>query len=354
MEGPHNRIEQIDALRGLAALGVAAVFHVHAVLGLKETSPLDGIQPFTWLHTYGFTLVDLFFVISGFIFAHVYLTDDSELRRGTTLKSFAVARFARLYPLHLVTLMVMAALGAAAYGLGSAPNPNNTPANFVLNLLFLQESGLNHGKSFNSPAWSLSVEAFCYVLFICSARAGLVKWAAPVFIAIGLAMATAWSDSIVNVGRGFTGFFVGYYLWRARSIPVSGLAPVLLVLVLVLAIMLPNSKTVIHQGATFSLILWPSIVMLALRANWLNSFRWLGDRSYSIYLVHMPVYRAGNLITAGEPVPTEWQLPVMAFSIAVILIVADVSFRHLERPARHAIRIWADARGRTAALPAVN
>ena len=94
-------IREIDALRGLAALGVSAVFHIGYAVGTYRTGPLDGLPFFTWLHDEGWTLVDLFFVISGFIFAHVYLDAAGKLREGVTARDFFVARFARLYPLHL-------------------------------------------------------------------------------------------------------------------------------------------------------------------------------------------------------------------------------------------------------------
>lgn len=61
------RLTRLDALRGLAAMGVVVYHmaswpHLHPVL----------IWPFHWLFGWGWTLVDLFFVLSGYVFAHVY------------------------------------------------------------------------------------------------------------------------------------------------------------------------------------------------------------------------------------------------------------------------------------------
>lgn len=156
-----GRLLEIDALRGLTALAVAFVFHIHHLLGYYRTGPLDGLPLFSWLHDYGFVLVDLFFVVSGFIFAHVYLPNG---RLETDARTFAAARFARLYPLHLVTLLAAAtvlAVGPSATAEGCC----NDAYHFALNLAMLQETGLNEGMSFNTPSWSISVEVLCYVLF---------------------------------------------------------------------------------------------------------------------------------------------------------------------------------------------
>ena len=64
------------------------------------------LQPARWLlapfYDYGFYAVQLFWIISGFVFAAVYFD------RAVTGRAFAANRFARLYPLHLLTLLVVA------------------------------------------------------------------------------------------------------------------------------------------------------------------------------------------------------------------------------------------------------
>jgi peptidoglycan/LPS O-acetylase OafA/YrhL len=104
---PH--VAQIDALRGVAALLVSLVFHIHYVIGIYRTGPLDGLPFFTWVHDFGWTMVDLFFVVSGFVFSHVYL-EGASLKQGVSFRSFMLARIARLYPLHLATLAATAAI----------------------------------------------------------------------------------------------------------------------------------------------------------------------------------------------------------------------------------------------------
>lgn len=316
------RVRQIDALRGIAALVVAGVFHIEAAVGVP-TGLFKNLGPLTWLHQLGWTLVDLFFVISGFIFAHVYLEAGGQLKSGTTVRSFTVARVARLYPLHIVTLLAMALLSFFV------AVPHADLRHFLLNLLFLQESGLNEGMSYNYSAWSLSVEALCYALFIAMARKGALFTFALPLILVGLMMSIG-DGGITHIGRGLVGFFVGVLLWRWRDVRIPIIA---LLAVIIGALSLPY--TLLKPGAVFSLTLWPALLLTSLRFRW--SCDWLGDRSYSIYMVHAPAYALARLLVDGSQMPVEWQVATMSCALAATLLFADLSYRHLEQPARRII-----------------
>jgi len=73
---------------GIAAVVVAFVFHQHFLTGYYRSGPLDGLPVFTWLHDNGWTMVDLFFVISGVIFSDVDL--DNKNKINAEVKSFAL------------------------------------------------------------------------------------------------------------------------------------------------------------------------------------------------------------------------------------------------------------------------
>lgn len=297
-------------------------------------------------------MVDLFFLISGFVFSHVYFTDGG-LREGVTFRSFMWARLARLYPLHLATLLACAAIlwfGApATWG-----EILSDPYHFGLNLLFLQESGLNAGFSFNYPSWSISVEMLCYVAFIASALRGrrFFEQAAPLLLVIGVLLTVDREGTADHVGRGLFGFFAGYFVWRYR--PQLERASTPLLLAGVLAVLLIPHPAWLSLGVYLCMTLWPALLLLALRTQFLCTapFRWLGDRSYSIYMLHAPVYAAINVfVFAGQPVDrADWPL-VAGGSALLILGLAHFSFLYLERPARNSINAWA-ARPGSASDPA--
>lgn len=346
-----SHVAQIDALRGLAALLVSLVFHVHYVLGAFRTGPLDGLPVFSWIHDNGWTLVDLFFLISGYVFSHVYLT-EAGLRGDVTFRKFMTARIARLYPLHLVTLVATGAIlwfGAPA----TWTDVRADPYHFVLNLLFLQESGLNRSYSFNYPSWSISVEMLCYVVFIAAALRGKRAFgiAAALLLCAGVLMTMAGSSTATHIGRGLFGFFAGQFVWQHRASLRQVSTPMLLAIALV-ALVVP-SVGALNLGIFLCMTLWPALLLLALRSRALCSapFRWLGDRSYSIYMLHAPVYAAINVfVFASRPVaPGQWPL-VAGGAALLILVLAHFSFRYLERPARN----WINARATGRAVPSTD
>ncbi|MBV8356895.1 MAG: acyltransferase, partial [Deltaproteobacteria bacterium] len=94
------RFSGLDALRGIAALGVA-LYHLGWYYALNLDAHFASSLSFPFGH-YG---VDLFFVISGFV---IFMT----LERATSVGRFAVSRFARLYPAFWIALCI--ALAARA------------------------------------------------------------------------------------------------------------------------------------------------------------------------------------------------------------------------------------------------
>ena len=105
------RLTLIDGLRGFAAVAVLFYHYMHfAMIGTDHERYFEYLdyQParaaFAILYDWGFYAVQLFWMISGFVFAAVYFG------REATTREFVVNRFARLYPLHFLTLLVVAVL----------------------------------------------------------------------------------------------------------------------------------------------------------------------------------------------------------------------------------------------------
>jgi peptidoglycan/LPS O-acetylase OafA/YrhL len=96
---PINRIKPIDSLRGIAALGIALFFHFGAY-NSRTFSPNPIFDP---IYNFGLSFVDLFFVISGFTFCHVYL--EKIITSKVAFLDFAWNRVSRLHPLHLSSFL---------------------------------------------------------------------------------------------------------------------------------------------------------------------------------------------------------------------------------------------------------
>lgn len=327
-----TRIAPLDGLRGLAACAVGLLFHARVLYG-DAPNPFAGFAVIEWFQQYGWAFVDLFFVLSGFVFAHCYLA-GWQLRPGVSARDFAVARIARLWPLHIALLAFTVLLLRA--------DPDTTASNVLLSALMLQVLAENPTDLLNGPAWSLSVEMFAYALFLLAAlsRPALFKAVAAGAVAWG-----AWDIAVHGVwdaliGRGLLGFFLGVLLQRGLPelgrIPTWALAPLLLVPVLI-----PPQGSALLPTV---LLAWPAAILLALRAPMLGRgpLLWLGDRSYAIYLLHVPVYTlVGNLAhQAGLTGHGGWLALTLA-TWALILVLSNIAYRQLERPAQRAIRALA-------------
>ncbi|KQT43056.1 hypothetical protein ASG43_16155 [Aureimonas sp. Leaf454] len=146
-------------------------------------------------------LLDMFFMISGFLIAGRYAGRVSTLG---DYGLFLQRRVARLYPLHLATLAVFAAIGlAVALGWIQASDPERwNLALLPLHLLALHALGLQDVLAFNYPSWSIGAEFFCYALFplvvLAAKRAGLAGL---------VALLVLWVSGLEIAGR--SGFFPG-------------------------------------------------------------------------------------------------------------------------------------------------
>ena len=169
--GGPKYFHSMDIIRGLAAL-VVVLFHwqhfyfsgdVAGVVPDKTLLPL--YSQLSLLYDDGFLAVDLFFLLSGFIFYWLYA--DRLANGKTSSRQFFGYRFTRLYPMHIVTLISVAVLQwqmlrqSGHYFI----YPFNDTYHFVLNLFLVNSWGLEKGPSFNAPCWTISVEVLMYILF---------------------------------------------------------------------------------------------------------------------------------------------------------------------------------------------
>jgi peptidoglycan/LPS O-acetylase OafA/YrhL len=215
---------------------------------------------------------------------------------------------------------------------------HNDAFHFALNLFLASSWGLESGMSFNTPAWSISVEVFLYGIFFAICRLLTIK-------------------SIILLLLSFAGFFIvsGFYLPFGRGIGS-------LVYLMIVAwgstwiASSPGVNMVSYFGGYQALaqkviIVWPVMALFPLtilslslfevcRGTFCKKFAWIGDISYSVYLLHFPLqilfYVVVTRYTQGDEVfYSHWFM--LAF-FAVLLPLSWASYYYFELPIQRYLR----------------
>lgn len=360
--GSVEHLPSLTPLRGIAALWVV-VFHFCMRFPNMHPSDYGAVQE-------GYLAVDMFFVLSGFVISHVYKDSFKRECTGRNYYEFMKARIARIYPLHFITLMVFLAavtLGSAAILLAGGrigPVPltgERSVAGFFANLAMLQ--GLwARGLSWNNPAWSISLEFIAYLLFpvffpwLWRARpfGKAITWLLAFIVLAGLAWHTG--DNL-NQWNGFPAilrclpeFLVGVLVY---SIYYQGSFVRLLASDIALGLLLALFFVLVHDTASdlAIVLLFPLLILTAVRNEGrlrplLNTapLRWLGDVSYSLYLVHWFVLFAMLQLVQRLPglslrkfSPMDSLLTALSL-IAMSVALAGATYRVIEVPGRQWLR----------------
>jgi peptidoglycan/LPS O-acetylase OafA/YrhL len=367
-----NYLPTLTPLRGIAAL-LVAVYHFEEV-GARFLSSDSSL-----FIRKSYLMVDLFFILSGFIMLHVYgSTFENRITRHG-FGNFLVARFARIYPLHLFSLL----LAVGVFFVSGAPaTPIENPAAIPTHLLLLHSFGIHPIFTWNVPSWSISAEWWAYMVFPLlaglmgrqrrAAVAGLVLFAGAAYVAIVFLLprtnlfapgAPAPHDLGVTYDygflRGMAGFITGmltYELFGQESIrrlfdrDVTGL------------LFVAGTALLLHLGVN-DLVYIPVFagLVLSLAANTgkvsavFNNrpLRFLGDISYSVYLMHgsllffvaVPMLVANGYAYKGPgslTVPVNVGLLYCSVYLLAVLAVSTLTYYTLEKPCRKWInRQWA-------------
>lgn len=337
---PANILE-LTSVRGFAAFAVV-VFHI----------AFDERNDSIWMNIVadGHLGVDLFFVLSGFILAHVYL-DNFESGRFD-FRRFMIKRVARIYPLHFVMLCGFIAIYILAdlAGVGGEGTGQNW-ADLPYHVLLVHAWGFTQGHAWNFPSWSVSAEFFAYLCFplvLCVMRrlSGVLAialsliWLLVISLSVGglgMVMTKMMYDfGVVRIAAEFPYGVALYLVFRRHAIPQKVIMPLLFLavsLICILAIVQFNETIIV-------LILGLMILLLAnLSLHSSGTFLrsrvlvFLGEISYSTYMVHILfVFVLDRFVGRTGPGLVAALATIAAF--VLIYIASVILYYCVERPGR--------------------
>lgn len=350
--GTDGHLYVIDLMRGLAALTVV-VFHFadfpYTTLGVEPEGHFETtfpLYPLLWpIYDYGQDAVHLFWLISGFVFCAVYA------RRDTGTREFVVNRFARLYPLHFLTLVAVLLLQIASMALvGHHQIFANTDAyHFVLHVFFASQWGFQSGHSYNVPIWSVSIEVVIYAVFWAT-RSWLYRWGVLGPLVLALACWPFAFHMGLAQGRFFECalyFFTGTAIWlafdRLRGLPgailACGLASIAAGLAIDIAFAADHHYHIARPLEVVGMLL-TACAFEAWGKGRGGRLQWIGDNTYGTYLWHVPIQIAA-LIFLDAVIGSRaviYSPAFLIFYVVIVCIVGRISYVAFEKPARKWVR----------------
>ena len=323
-------------LDGLRAAGVMAVVVYHASLGWAVN---------------GYAGVDLFFALSGFLITWLLIAERQ--RTGTiALPAFYMRRFLRLVPALTVTLVIVSLLAVASDG------PGVVLRGVLASMVYLSNWWMAIGNEMPllEHTWTLAIEEHFYIvwpmLVVLGWSRNRARRLTAIFLGAALVavMAMPWTSQIVPVKvtylRGFS-IVLGSLLaiamqyrppgtrvirWLGPAASVSFLA---LIAILLVPVALPGQL----MSGLVSVPAWLTLIVIAASVatpqvaiirilSW-GPLRWIGKRSYGMYLYHFPVL---SLFMHNIELPFPHAVR-MGIAILLTLVLTGLSYRFVESPA---------------------
>ncbi len=379
-----NQIQSLTPLRGYAALFIV-IYHF-VTLRFQDLNNI--ITAHTSLLNNSYLMVDLFFILSGFVLAHVYNERFHSAVNRLSYGRFLFARFARIYPLHLFVLSGFVALELVQLvswlGKNSAPplldmigtddgpfSGSQSLSDLGANLFLVHAWTLDpRATSWNHPSWSISSEWFAYLfvpfLLILAAKLNrhpkttqqqwliIAAIALPLIVLFSISISTRWGLDVAGIHgliRCLAESWLGIVIYRIYH---HGH----------LKELWQKSTTMLFFLAWIIMVMWfdandtlaiPAFAGLILCASYnsgpitrfLNAKPniYLGEISYSVYMTHIFVMQIFLLVwpkLTGEKFGVDLtliqSLSLLTLSLAAVLVTSAVTYRAVELPARRWLR----------------
>ena len=305
----NDTIYLLEILRFIACIGVI-LYHYQHFITYRGSQYIPNEIPFEnyfgWFYRNGGSGVQVFWCLSGIIFAHVYQTRVAN--REISIPQFFWRRFSRLYPLHFLTLLIVAGL---VFVLREATDLThfiyefNDMKHFLLNIVFANYWGFQSGTSFNGPVWSVSIELIAYLVFVIvatSIRLLPQKLHSPIVFLIAWSIGYWWAQREIIGPSSFVPTCIALFMVGAIVYTLWVLIPDVAVLVLIMYLFTDYMRDgVVHTNLLklqlpFTSLMVALLISLLALSNSFGKFELfksfalrLGSLTYAMYMIHFPI-----------------------------------------------------------------
>jgi peptidoglycan/LPS O-acetylase OafA/YrhL len=308
-----KKVESLSFLRGLA---VVLVCFCHFGTPFADNNPLEGM--FHAFHEYGKYGVQVFFVISGFI---IPLSMDKAKYQLKYYGKFLLKRAIRLHPPYLAALVITLIVVGLANKVKHEPFPENTWTIFQ-SLFYI------HAPANNPVFWTLKIEAEYYLLM------GLIftvlqKFPKPsIIIGVPALMLISQTSVIAYIELfehmlffmiGIIGYMIFVKKEGSNWLELGGIAAITVFCYIYYGI----SPTI---AAVFTIA-----VILLYKGKVAKPIDFMGEISYSVYLLHFPIgVKFLNLFS--RYVPPAYSILLFAAACALVFVIGVVFWKYVEKP----------------------
>jgi len=352
------QLDQITFTRFIAALTVVFFHYGQSVFPANIPFLFENVIA-------GPIAVGYFYVLSGFIMAIAYYQPEQKNQKVINKKRYWLARFARIYPVYLLALLLI----VAAKFKGLTENWQELP----LHLALLQSWIPGYPITLNTPGWSLSVEAFFYLCFpfllIWVYKLGtkslaiftVVLWLTTQFILLTQLNSNEYApksllhdfiyyNPLMHLNSFIAGLLCGIYLKRNPNTNKSSNTLWLILsfgLIFLLIWARPHLEVLLGIKLAFTngllapvfllfivlLAKHKGIITKVFSASWLIL---LGEASYSLYILQKPVHGVYDRLIVPNFVLSE--TTHFYIFLIILIIISVLSYKYFETPMRKAIR----------------
>ncbi|WP_159457501.1 acyltransferase family protein [Kosakonia pseudosacchari] len=354
----YKHIPSLDGIRGLAIVLVLIVHYFYAGPSIhKNPIPAD-------LFIFGWTGVELFFVLSGFLITSILIRIKNEKRSFAT---FYINRASRILPVYLAFLFAVLLASIVGKPEILSSQLNNVRENFYIYFLYISNfsylAGLDLSKAdaIMGPAWSLAIEQQFYLIWpfiICALSIKNTKIMLVTSYLILVVSRFILSDYFhynviyhttflhfdgLAVGSLAALFYKNIIKHKKSTFLIFIAISSLLILTFIYAGSVHYKNKIIYTvGYPVICLFYCYLILTVITTKKASSFFEsrvmvaLGKYSYCIYLIHWP-----SLIITRIAIPevglTLWVLSFLCFTL-IMVVAAKISFVFLERPASKLIR----------------